>query len=258
MITHNVDKTTIPTLWIKARLRHHDPVTTTRPTAPRRGRPPKGATRLSRETIVAATVTVIDADGVNAVTMRAVGRVLGVDAKSLYNHVDGKDGLLDAVAEHLLGTLALPQPTGDVRRDLHVIAHAFRDRALAHPEAASLVLTRQLASLEGLAPVEAVLSTLRTAGCPADEAVPLLRMLVATLIGTLLREVHAGPTYGTTDVDGITRRQAALENSGLPAVASAAPQLARFDSAAEFEFSVGLALDAVVARLDARRRLVEQ
>ncbi|NUT50476.1 MAG: TetR family transcriptional regulator, partial [Saccharothrix sp.] len=70
----------------------------------RRGRPPKGESRLSREAIVQATLRVIDAEGVSAVSMRAVGRVLGVDAKSLYNHVDGKDGLLDAVAEHILGS----------------------------------------------------------------------------------------------------------------------------------------------------------
>lgn len=103
----------------------------------RRGRPPKGESRLSREAIVQATLQVIEADGVNAVSMRAVGRVLGVDAKSLYNHVDGKDGLLDAVAEHLLGAVVLPEPTGDPRADLRAIADAFRERALTHPEAAS-------------------------------------------------------------------------------------------------------------------------
>ncbi|MEV6878318.1 TetR/AcrR family transcriptional regulator C-terminal domain-containing protein [Amycolatopsis sp. NPDC051128] len=215
----------------------------------RRGRPAKGESRLSREAIVQATLRVIDAEGVAAVSMRAVGRVLGVDAKSLYNHVEGKDGLLDAVAEHLLGTITLPEPTGDLRADLRAIAHAFRERALAHPEAASLVLTRQLGSFEGLVPIEAVLTVLRAAGCPAEEAVHLLRALVATLIGSLLREVDAVPTYGTTDVAGIAQRQATLEGSGLPSVADAAPHLARFDAAAEYEYAVGLALDAVVARL---------
>ncbi|WP_189255158.1 TetR/AcrR family transcriptional regulator [Lentzea flava] len=219
----------------------------------RRGRPPKGESQLSRAAIVQATLRVIHTEGVSAVSMRAVGRVLGVDAKSLYNHVDGKDGLLDAVAEHILATIALPEHTGEVRTDLRAIAHAFRERALTHPEAASLVLTRQLASFEALAPIEAVLTVLCGAGCPADEAVHLLRALVATLIGSLLREVNAGPTYGTTDVEGIARRRAVLENSGLPAIADAAPHLARFDAAAEYEFAVDLALDALAARLGRSR-----
>ncbi|MFF3575053.1 TetR/AcrR family transcriptional regulator [Nocardia jiangxiensis] len=221
---------------------------------PRRGRPPKGERQLSREAIVEATLKVIDADGVGGVSMRAVGRVLGVDAKSLYNHVDGKDGLLDAVAEHLLGSIALPGITGDLRFDLHSIATGFRERALLHPEAASLVLTRQLASFEGLAPIEAVLAVLRETGCPPDESVHLLRALIATLIGALLREVNAGPTFGTTDTAGIAQRQLILEDSGLPAVSAAAHHLARFDGAAEYEFAVNLALDALVLRLSGRPR----
>lgn len=219
----------------------------------RRGRPPKGASQLTRAAIVEATLEVIDAEGVGAVGMRAVARVLGVDPKSLYNHVDGKDGLLDAVAEHLLGSIALPTRAGDLRGDLRAIADAFRDRALLHPEAAALVLTRQLASFEGLAPIQSVLAILRAAGCHPEEAVHMLRTVLAALIGTLLREVNAGPTYGTDDAAGIAARRAALEQSGLPAVAEAAPYLARFDSQAEYDYAMDLALDAVVARLERAR-----
>jgi AcrR family transcriptional regulator len=157
------------------------------PGTARRGRPPKGTAQLSRDGIVEATLKVIDADGIAAVSMRSVARTLGVDAKSLYNHVDGKDGLLDAVAEHLLGGIALPDLTGDFATDLRAVADAFRARALLHPEAVTLVITRQVSSLAALAPVEAMLAVLRGAGCPVGEAVQLLRLLVAALVGILLR-----------------------------------------------------------------------
>jgi AcrR family transcriptional regulator len=215
-------------------------------TETRRGRP--RTPLLSRESIVAATLRVIDTEGVAGVGMRSVARDLGVDAKSLYNHVDGKDGLLDAVAEHLLGGLVLPARTGDARHDLHVIAQSFRSRALAHSAAAPLVLTRQLSSLEGLAPVDAVLAVLLAAGASPGEAVHLLRMLLATLIGTLLREVSAAPTFGSDD----GARLAALEASGLAAVVATAEHLAEFDRAAEFEYSVELAVSAVLDRIDLR------
>jgi len=97
--------------------------------------------------------------------------------------------------------------------------------------------------------VEAVVSVLRHAGCPPEEAVHLLRTLVAMLLGTLLREVSAGPTFGVTDQAGIAARRDALEQSGLPAVQEVGPYLARFDKDAEFDFMVGLATDAVEARL---------
>lgn len=215
-------------------------------TEPRRGRP--RTPLLSRESIVAATLQVIDAEGVAAVGMRSVARALNVDPKSLYNHVDGKDGLLDAVAEQLLGGLVLPAPTGDARHDLHAIATAFRSGALAHPGAAPLVLTRQVSSLEGLAPVNAVLAVLLAAGAPAQESVHLLRMLLATLIGTLLREVSAAPTFGGDD----GARHEALRASGLPAVVRTAAYIAEFDRAAEFEYTVDLAITAVLDRIGQR------
>lgn len=216
-------------------------------TETRRGRP--RTPLLSRESIVEATLKVIDAEGTAAVGMRSVARALGVDPKSLYNHVDGKDGLLDAVTEHLLGGLVLPSPTGDARHDLRAIAGSFRSQALKHPHAAPLVLTRQLASFQALAPVNAVLAVLRDAGADTEEAVHMLRMLLATLIGTLLREVSAAPAFGSND------REDTLATSGLPVLAEAAPHLARFDREAEFEYTVDLAITAVLQRIDLRGTL---
>ncbi|BBA96110.1 putative TetR family transcriptional regulator [Actinacidiphila reveromycinica] len=215
----------------------------------RRGRPPKGTAHLSRDVIVGATLKVIDADGIAAVSMRSVARTLGVDAKSLYNHVDGKDGLLDAVAEHLLDGIALPDLTGDFATDLRAVADAFRARALLHPEAATLVMTRQISSLAALAPAEALLTVLRGAGCPVGEAVRLLRLMVAALIGTLLREVQAGPTYGVVEARGLSQRRGLLVRSGLPHVAEAAAELARFDREEGYAYAIDAAIDVVVRRV---------
>lgn len=209
----------------------------------RRGRPRRGTQALSRPVIVTATLDLVAAQGVDAIGLRAVARHLGVDAKSLYNHVDGKDGLLDAVAEHVLGGIELPVPTGDPAEDLSGIAHAFRRSALAHPQAAALVLTRQLSSFEALAPVDAVLAALADAGLAVEESVHLLRMFVATVVGALLREVQAGPTFGVDDAAGIAAREGVLTSSELPAVRRAASELARFDAEAEFRFAV----DRIVA-----------
>ncbi|CAJ1496528.1 TetR family transcriptional regulator [[Mycobacterium] kokjensenii] len=218
-------------------------------TTPRRGRPPKTQAQLTRAAIREAALAVIDRDGIAALSMRSVAQLLGVDAKSLYHHVTDKDDLLDAVAEHLLGQLRVPAATGVLRTDLTALAHEFRRVTLAHPEAASLVLTRQLSTLSGLAPVEAILSVLRRAGADPEHAVHLVRVLVAGLIGILMREVSAGPTFGSSDPADIAARQRALEDSGLPEVTAAAPYLARFDSDREFDSAIDLFVDVVASRL---------
>ncbi|MGV9663195.1 TetR/AcrR family transcriptional regulator [Nocardia niigatensis] len=223
------------------------------PSAPRRGRPPKTQTQLSRQAVREAALSVIDADGIDAVTMRSVSRVLGVDAKSLYHYVDGKDDLLDAVAESLLEQLRPPAATGSLEGDLRAWAHEFRRITLAHPQAATLVLTRQLSSTAGLAPIEATLAVLRRTGCGPEHAVHLMRTLLATLIGTLLREVSAGPTFGTTDPEEIAERQQTLESAGLPQVGLAAPYLARFDRDREFDFTIDLAVRLITSGLDSDR-----
>lgn len=203
---------------------------------------------LTRTAILDAAIALIDADGVEAVSMRTVGRRLGVDAKSLYHHVDGKDGLLDAIAEWVLAGISIPALTGSLDVDLTAIARAFRRDTIAHPRAAALVLTRQLASFAGLAPLEAVLSVLRTAGLSAEESVHVVRAMLALVIGTLLREVQAGPTFGVADAVGIDRRRITLADSGFPSIAEAAPILARCDHEQEFEYSVALMVDAIARR----------
>lgn len=216
---------------------------------PRRGRPPKAQAQLTRSAIREAALTVIDRDGIAGVSMRSVSRLLGVDAKSLYHHVVDKDDLLDTVAEHLLGQLRTPEPAGDLRTDLKALAHEFRRVTLTHPEAASLVLTRQISTLPGLAPTEAVLSVLRRAGATPEQAVHLLRVLLAALVGMLLREVSAGPTFGSNDAAGIAQRQDELERSELPEITASAPYLARFDRDQEFASGVDLLVDFAAFQL---------
>ncbi|OBB84386.1 TetR/AcrR family transcriptional regulator [Mycolicibacterium peregrinum] len=215
------------------------------PTVPRRGRPPRAEAALTRAAIRDAALHVIDTDGIAAVSMRSVSRLLGVDAKSLYHHVASKDDLLDAVAEHILEKLQTPVFSGDLAADLRALAYEFRRVTTAHPEAATLVLTRQLTGYAALAPIEAVLATLGRHGASPEHAVHLMRALVATLVGALLREVSAGPTFGSEDPAGIDRRRHDLRASGLPEVSRAAPYLAVYDRDQEFAATVDYVVQSV-------------
>ena len=60
--------------------------------------------KLSRDRIIDAALQIMDDEGLDAVSMRRVGRELGVEAMSLYHHVRDKDDLLLGIRERVLST----------------------------------------------------------------------------------------------------------------------------------------------------------
>ena len=215
----------------------------------RRGRPTGGKPILTSERIVAEAVAMVEESGLDAVSMRGLARRLSVDAMSLYHHVDNRDALLDRITERVLADMELPPATGVFRDDVHAMAQAFRRVALRYPHCAPLILTRQLGSFAALAPTEAALSILRAAGFPPDRAVHALRSILAFVIGTLLREVSAGPTFSGDSLGGVGRRVVELEASQLPHVVESAAHLAACDHEEEFQFGLDLLIAAVELQL---------
>ena len=65
---------------------------------------------LTRDRIIEAALRVMDAEGLEAVTMRRIGRELGVEAMSLYNHVEDKDDILEGVTERAMNEFEFPPP----------------------------------------------------------------------------------------------------------------------------------------------------
>lgn len=65
--------------------------------------------RLSRARIVQAAIDFADTQGLDALSMRSLGKELGFGVMSLYNHVDGKDDLLDAMVDVVSFEIELPQ-----------------------------------------------------------------------------------------------------------------------------------------------------
>lgn len=66
-------------------------MTTTRKTAAR--------APLTRERVLRAARTLADDDGLDALTMRRLAEVLGVEAMSIYHHLPNKDAILDGLVD---------------------------------------------------------------------------------------------------------------------------------------------------------------
>jgi AcrR family transcriptional regulator len=103
--------------------------TSTPPSRRRRGPQP----RHSREDVARAAVALADANGLDAVTFRAVAASLGTGVMSLYSYIPDKQTLVFDMYELVSAELDLPAPTGDWRADMHVAAGRQRDLAHRHP-----------------------------------------------------------------------------------------------------------------------------
>jgi AcrR family transcriptional regulator len=98
-----------------------------------RGGPPRRRDRgLTRDEIVAAAISIADAEGVEAVTMRRIARELGAGAMSLYWHVAAKEELQDLMLEAINAEIQVPEPSGDWRADLRAFARSARAAVLRH------------------------------------------------------------------------------------------------------------------------------
>jgi len=91
---------------------------------------------LSRDLIRDTALRLIDADGLDALSMRRLAAELGVQAASLYSHYPTKDHVLDAVANLLTRQVdASGFADGDWRTGLRTWARSYRDALAAHPNA---------------------------------------------------------------------------------------------------------------------------
>ena len=143
---------------------------------------------LSREQVLRTALAYVDELGLEALSMHKLGARLGVKAMALYNHVEGKDGLLDGLVELLWSDMASVEETEDWRRRLRELAHAVRATVARHPSAAPLVMTRPVLPVGALRVFKAHLDALARAGFSRRRAVEVVRTVVAYAFGCALSE----------------------------------------------------------------------
>src|SRR6204780_5834015 len=95
--------------------------------------------RIPRDVVLAAALELIDRDGVDGLSVRRLGRVLGRDPMILYRHAPNKAALLDGVAETILAQLKVDSADPDWAAQLRAVARDYRALALAHPNALPLL-----------------------------------------------------------------------------------------------------------------------
>ncbi|MGE4251281.1 MAG: TetR/AcrR family transcriptional regulator C-terminal domain-containing protein [Parvibaculaceae bacterium] len=114
-------------------------------TSPRPVPEPRGEPPLSTDRIVASAVDLLDAEGIDGLTMRRLAERVGAGAMSLYWHVDNKEAVFDLALDSVLDYRGpqTPKPQ-DWRGDVVHMLEDWRACMLRHPWSAALLPRRAL------------------------------------------------------------------------------------------------------------------
>jgi AcrR family transcriptional regulator len=150
---------------------------------------------LSRQRIIRTALRIMDEEGLDAVTMRRIGRDLGVEAMSLYNHVRDKEDILDGICEEVLAEFRIPEVERwtDAAR---LGAHEYRRLLLAHPNVITLMSERKgpFTNPDSLRAYEFALDLFRTLGLSGADSVKAFHAFGGYILGYVMMEL--GPMIG--------------------------------------------------------------
>lgn len=202
---------------------------------------------LSKEVIVARALAIADREGLEAVTTRRLAKEHSVSAMAMYGHFPSKNALLDGVAACVLGEVdiaEMAQGAGTTER-LNQTLTAFLNVLREHPELATLVASRIVASDPGLRLTERTVSILREAGFTARDASESASFLLVAVTAL----ASPSPGYrGVTDPgarEAIVRQRrsalGALDPAVYRAIVDSADELAACASHESY-YSRGVAL----------------
>jgi AcrR family transcriptional regulator len=161
-------------------------------------RPPRASRRrqpLSRAAIIDAAIKILDAEGLDALTVRRLGDELGTGSATLYWHIGSKDELGELVYDHVMGGIALPAPDpSHWQAQIKDLARQAYRLMLAHNDLVRLSVGRVPVGPNMLRVMEWTVGLLRAAGIP-DQPAAYFGDIFGRYLDASVLEVtaHGGP-----------------------------------------------------------------
>lgn len=158
---------------------------------------------LDQDVILDAAVRLIDERGLDGLTMRNLGRELGVDPMAVYKHFEDKATLFEAVVDRETARLAtVPGPLPDDPADVivHVWVH-YRAMLLEHPNLAPLVANRPMPATIHCDGTDIDITTFRAVGVAEDDIPFVVTTLVRFALGFVVREAAEVARWGQVEAE---------------------------------------------------------
>ena len=213
---------------------------------------------LTQEAIVDAALEVLDADGLDLLSMRHIARTLNASAAALYWHVGSKDGLLDLLFDRVIGEQHVPDPDpGRWQEQLKEVAREMRATILGHRDIVRLSIGRIPMGPHALRYSDRVLAILRGGGVPDELAVAGFQLMFSVVLGFTIDETGEGGVppadVPPPEVAGAmaSRYLASLPADAFPQLVAVAGHFGPSDRDARFELLLDLFADGLAQRAGA-------
>ena len=202
---------------------------------------------LDRDRIVAAGLRIVDAEGVDALSVRRLASELGVAPMSVYWHVRDKAHLFDLIGEAVLESMAMPPAEGDWRDQVRAIHRAMLAAVLAHPNTADLMIGRARYGPAGITMFEQLLSALLEAGLTPEAAFDAYQSLYVFVLG-FIATANRTPAFRETQRQGVLYLRS-LDAGRFPSIARVAPVIGSRTPIEQFEVGLDVVIEGIAARL---------
>ncbi len=138
---------------------------------------------LNKEQIVLAAVRIADKDGIDALSMRKLGNVFGVEAMALYHHFASKELLIDSMVDSVHAEIEVPKVNDAWKTAMHQRAVSAVKAVSNHRWAAPLMESRQNPGPASMQLIDATVACLRAAGFSVDMVAHVLSLVDAYTFG---------------------------------------------------------------------------
>lgn len=201
-------------------------------------------TGINTERVRIAALEVLDAEGVESLSMRRVAQVLDRKAMTLYRYARNKAGLMDGVVELVLSNLSIDPAAADWRQELRGLAADYQRLALAHPNVVPLLVTLPRATPLGLRSVgtlrllEHFIELLTRAGFTHSDALHAYRLFFGFLHGHVLGELQENVEDQEEAVDRLRLALHRLPQSQFPLLRALGVGLSDYDGTTQLHKGV--------------------
>ncbi|GAA0459233.1 hypothetical protein Ade02nite_13190 [Paractinoplanes deccanensis] len=209
---------------------------------PPRARPRPG---LTPELIVEAGRRLIERDGLDALTMRAVAAELDTAATSLYRHIADRDALLLAILESIAAGLPVDVPGATPKERLLTRFAAAHDYMAGSSWVLQVLIQGELVAENAFPFSDACLADLLDAGLGPHQAARAFRSCWHLMIGEIL-DAHPrlAPRQPTQRSIAVSR----IDPGKLPALAATAGAMREANTRDAFVAAMGILVTGLITQ----------